>query len=177
VIFTRQNVPSRREPDGPTPHPCYLSIISSHEDERTHLLVPLLGQPYHPEVAAPSCLALLGGHRVDIARDKRHLLAPAFGALQFQCFMLGDGLSALKLLPAFIATILVGRHGLNPEGAPAVEKDNLRPVAYLGKMAQLKRWLFLSTAITASSALRCLRMSGHRSDYENRMVGFGVCAM
>jgi hypothetical protein len=79
-----------------------------------HFIVPLLGQPYHPEVAAPSWSALLGGHHIDIARDKRHLLAPAFGALQFQCFVLGDGVGALKLLPAFFATILVGRHGLNP---------------------------------------------------------------
>jgi hypothetical protein len=58
--------------------------------------------------------ALLGGHHVDIARYKGHLLAPAFGALQFQRFMLGDGLPAFKLLPAFLATILVGRHGLKP---------------------------------------------------------------
>jgi hypothetical protein len=50
-------------------------------------------------------LALLGGHHVDIARYKGHLLAPAFGALQFQRFMLGDGLRAFKLLPAFLATI------------------------------------------------------------------------
>jgi hypothetical protein len=28
--------------------------------------------------------------------------------------MLGDGLRAFKLLPAFLATILVGRHGLKP---------------------------------------------------------------
>ena len=57
-------------------------------------------------------LALLGGHHVDIPRYEGHLLAPAFGALQFQRFMLGDGLGAFKLLPAFLATILVGRHGL-----------------------------------------------------------------
>jgi len=38
--------------------------------------------------------------------------------------MLGDGLVAFKLLPALIATILVSRHGLEPEeaaaGAPSV---------------------------------------------------------
>ena len=45
--------------------------------------------------------ALLGGHHVDIARYKGHLLAPAAGALQFQRFMLGDGLRAFKLLPHF----------------------------------------------------------------------------
>jgi hypothetical protein len=59
-------------------------------------------------------LALLGGHHVDIARYKGHLLAPAFWALQFQRFMLGDGLRAFKLLPAFLATVLVSRHGLKP---------------------------------------------------------------
>ena len=59
-------------------------------------------------------LALLGGHHVDIARYKGHLLASTFGALQFQRFMLGDGLRSFKLLPAFLATILVGRHGLKP---------------------------------------------------------------
>jgi hypothetical protein len=57
-------------------------------------------------------LALLGGHHVDIARYKGHLLAPAFGALQFQRFMLGDGLRAFK--SAFLATVLVSRHGLKP---------------------------------------------------------------
>src|SRR5262249_54131785 len=35
----------------------------------------------------------------------------AFGALQFKRLMLGDGFRALKLLPAFLATIFVGRHG------------------------------------------------------------------
>ena len=63
-------------------------------------------------MAAPSWSALLGGHHVDIARDEGHLLAPAFGALQFQRLMLGDGLGAFKLRPAFVATILVSRHGL-----------------------------------------------------------------
>ena len=58
--------------------------------------------------------AFLGGHHVDIARYKGHLLAPAFGALQFQRFVLGNGLGALKLLPALLTTILVGRHGLKP---------------------------------------------------------------
>jgi hypothetical protein len=43
---------------------------------------------------------------------KRTLLAPAFGALEFQRFMLGDGLGAFKLLPALLATRLVGRHKL-----------------------------------------------------------------
>ena len=43
-------------------------------------------------------LALLGGHHVDIARYKGHPLAPAAGALQFQRFMLGDGLRAFKLV-------------------------------------------------------------------------------
>ena len=59
-------------------------------------------------------LALLGGHHVDIAQYKGHLLASTFGALQFQRFMLGDGLRAFKLLPAFLATVLVSRHGLKP---------------------------------------------------------------
>ena len=39
--------------------------------------------------------ALLGGHHVDIARLKGHFLAPAFGALHFQPFVLGDGLRAI----------------------------------------------------------------------------------
>jgi len=60
---------------------------------------------------APSS-ALLGGHHVDIARYEEHLLAPAFEALQFQRVMLADGFDTFKLLPAFLATILVGRHGL-----------------------------------------------------------------
>jgi hypothetical protein len=57
-------------------------------------------------------LALLGGDHVDITRHKRHLLAPALGARRLNGFMLGDGLSALKLLSAFLATILVSRHKL-----------------------------------------------------------------
>jgi hypothetical protein len=56
-------------------------------------------------------LALLGGHHVDLPRHKGHLLAPAFGARWFRDLMLGDGVSAFKLLPALLATILVGRHG------------------------------------------------------------------
>jgi len=64
-------------------------------------------------VKTPSrLLALLGGHYVDVVRHKGHLLAPAFGALHFQRFVLGDGFCTIKLLPAFLATILVGRHGL-----------------------------------------------------------------
>jgi hypothetical protein len=36
--------------------------------------------------------------------------------------MLGDSPGAFKFRPAFLATILVGRHGLNPaKEAPAVE--------------------------------------------------------
>jgi hypothetical protein len=67
---------------------------------------------YSAMMPGDGALALLGGHHVDIARYKGHLLAPAAGALQFQRFMLGDGLRAFKLLPALLATILVGRHGL-----------------------------------------------------------------
>jgi len=58
--------------------------------------------------------ALLGGEHVDIAGHERYLLAPALGARRFQGFVLGDGFGALKLLSAFLATILVGRHGLTP---------------------------------------------------------------
>jgi hypothetical protein len=53
--------------------------------------------------------ALLGGDHVDIARHERYLLAPALGARRFQGFVLGDGFGALKLLSAFLATILVGQ--------------------------------------------------------------------
>jgi hypothetical protein len=49
--------------------------------------------------------------------------------------MLGDGLGAFKLLPAFIATILVGRHGLesrNEGGGIAVQ--NFTPGGWLGEV-------------------------------------------
>ena len=55
--------------------------------------------------------ALLRCHHEDAARYKGNRLAPALGALQFRRFMLGDGLGALEPFPAFLATILVGRHG------------------------------------------------------------------
>jgi hypothetical protein len=58
------------------------------------------------------------GHHVDIARDKGHLLAPALGALRFHGFMLGDCFGAFKLLPALLATILVGRRGLESSNEP-----------------------------------------------------------
>jgi hypothetical protein len=61
-------------------------------------------------------LALLGSHHIDIARYKAHFLAPALGARRFRGFMLGDGLGAFKLLPALLATIVVGWHGSNPTG-------------------------------------------------------------
>jgi hypothetical protein len=64
-------------------------------------------------------LALLGGHHVDVARHKRHFLASALGARRLLGFMLGDGLAAFKLLPALIATILVGGHGSNLKRAAA----------------------------------------------------------
>jgi hypothetical protein len=65
-------------------------------------------------------LAFLGGHHVDIARYEGHLLAPAFGAFQFQRFMLGDGFDTFKLLPALLATILVGRHKLKSSNERAL---------------------------------------------------------
>ena len=73
---------------------------------------------------APSS-ALLGGHHVDIAWYKGQLLAPAFGALQFQRFMLGDGLPAFKLLPAFLATILVGRHKLESSNERGISEHTI----------------------------------------------------
>jgi hypothetical protein len=45
---------------------------------------------------ASGVLALLGGHHVDIARHKIHLLTPALGAFRFRGFMLGDGLGAFN---------------------------------------------------------------------------------
>jgi hypothetical protein len=63
-------------------------------------------------LAANHTLALFGGHHVDIARYIGHLLAPAFGAFRFFSFVLRDGLGTFKLLTAFLATILVSRHGL-----------------------------------------------------------------
>jgi len=59
-------------------------------------------------------LALLGGHHVDVPRYKGHLRAAALGTLGLNGFMLGNGLSAFKLLPAVIAAILVGWHGSTP---------------------------------------------------------------
>ena len=82
-----------------------------------------------PDRRHSSALALLGGHHVDIARHKGDLLAPALGALRFHGFMLGDGLGAFKLLPAFLATILVGWHGLessNEGGASAMQNSTPR---------------------------------------------------
>ena len=82
-------------------------------------------------------LALLGGHHIDIARYKRHLLVPAFGALQFKRFMLGDGLGALKLLPAFLATILVGRPWAQTQQVrPAVENEQFTAGGYFGEAAE-----------------------------------------
>ena len=87
--------------------------------------------------ARPDDLALLGGHNVDITRHKRHLLAPALGAFWFHGFMLGDGLDAFKLLPAFFATILAGGHGSTPAACkefygrhPDVEKPILGRANY-----------------------------------------------
>src|SRR6478672_8474609 len=81
-------------------------------------------------------LALLGGHHVDIARYKGHLLAPAFGALQFQRFMLGDGLRAFKRLSAFVAAILVGRHWTQTQKMrAAVENDQFMAGDYFGEDA------------------------------------------
>jgi hypothetical protein len=57
-------------------------------------------------------LALFGRHDEDIARHEGHLPAPALRAFQFRRFMLGDGFRALELLPAFLATILIGWHVL-----------------------------------------------------------------
>jgi hypothetical protein len=77
-------------------------------------------------------LALLGGHHVNIARDKGHLLAPALGALRFHGFMLGDCFGAFKLLPAFLATILVGR-GLESSNGGGDVCRILRPMADVEK--------------------------------------------
>src|SRR6516225_6337071 len=66
-------------------------------------------------------LALLGSHHVDGARYKRHPLTPTLGAFRFRGLMLSDGLNPFKLLPAFLATILVGRHVSIPT-APAAYK-------------------------------------------------------
>jgi hypothetical protein len=97
--------------------------------------------------------ALLGGDHVDIARDKGHLLAPAFGALQFQRFVLGDGLRAFKRLSAFVAAILVGRHWTQTQKMrAAVENDQFMAGDYFGEDARLKRAL-LGTSLTTSSAL------------------------
>src|SRR6516165_1654339 len=60
------------------------------------LLDPLLAWP-----------ALFGGHHVDIARHKGHLLAPVFGTLHFQRFVLGNGLRAFEPLPALFANGIV----------------------------------------------------------------------
>src|SRR5262249_3938014 len=60
-------------------------------------------------------LALLRGHHVDPAGHKGHLLATAFWVFRFRRFVLGNGLGAFKLLPAFLATILVGWHGLESD--------------------------------------------------------------
>ena len=68
--------------------------------------------------------ALFGGHHVHIARHKGHLLASAFGTLRYHCFVLGDAFCALKLLPAFLATILVGRHGLESSNEPRRRVQN-----------------------------------------------------
>ena len=79
-------------------------------------------------------LALLGSHHVDIARYEGHLRAPAFGAVQFQRFMLGDGLGALKLLPALLATILVGRHKLKSSNDRGTKRMyNLPPIVTVEK--------------------------------------------
>ena len=78
-------------------------------------------------------LALLGGHHVDIARYKEHLLAPATGALQFHRFMRGDGLRALKLLPAFLRND-IGRSAWAQTQQMSVENAQFTMVANLGKV-------------------------------------------
>jgi hypothetical protein len=45
------------------------------------------------------------------------LLAPTLRALRFHRYMLGDGLGALEPLSAFLATVLISRHGLTHHDA------------------------------------------------------------
>jgi hypothetical protein len=104
-------------------------------------------------------LALFGGHHVDIARQKRDLLAPALGASRLHGLMLGNGLGALKLLPAFLATILVSRHKLEPATRAAARFRILRSATDLEKSTRGQRptlypsGLCSSTSLTTSSAL------------------------
>jgi hypothetical protein len=51
---------------------------------------------------------------------KGNLLAPALGTLRFHRFMLGDGFGALEPVPAFLATVLIGRHGPSSNKAEPV---------------------------------------------------------
>jgi hypothetical protein len=57
-------------------------------------------------------LALLGCHHEDTPRNEGDLLAPTLRALRFHCFMFRDGLGALEPFSAFLATVLISRHGL-----------------------------------------------------------------
>ena len=56
--------------------------------------------------------ALLRCHHENTAWHEGDLLAPTLRALRFHRYMLGDGLGALEPLSAFLATVLISRHGL-----------------------------------------------------------------
>ena len=118
-------------------------------------------------------LAFLGGHHVDIARYKGHFLAPAFGALQFQRFMLGDGLRAFKLLPAF------PRNGIGKSAWAQTQQmsGGRREYTIYGWWLIWGRCpaeaVLSSTGLTTSSALRCLRMRSYCAT-KTGLVGFGV---
>src|SRR6476660_9091347 len=107
-------------------------------------------------------LALLGGHHVDVARHKGHLLAPALGALRFYGFMLGDGLSAFKLLPAFLATILVGRHGLESSNEPRRRVQNFTADGCLGEARPPQCFLVVITCDATEVVRRDVRWRSNR---------------
>jgi hypothetical protein len=62
--------------------------------------------------------------------------------------MVGDGLG---LLPAFLATILVGRHSRNSANEPSGENEQFTAGGYIGKGPQLKRAL-LGTGLATPGA-------------------------
>ena len=94
-------------------------------------------------------LALLGGHHVDSARYKGHLLAPAHRALRFLGLMLGDALGAFELLPAF------SRNEIDRSAWTQIQQmsagGSLWPVVNLGKRS-LKYWCHIQRLVMPEDA-------------------------
>src|SRR4029079_14429256 len=59
-------------------------------------------------------------------RYNRNLLAPTLWALWLRCLMLRNSLGALERGVAFLAAILVGRHGAAPKGRARRQPERKR---------------------------------------------------